>query len=520
MSINEGDTKTINKGSNKTINETIVWSVAGSDCSGLAGQVADIRAIEALGAHPCMITTAVTAQNNNGVIALNSLTKEQIDSQFEALKKDLPAKAIKVGLLPTQDSIKALNDFLKSYDGYLVLDPVMIATSGTSLVNELTITDYLPLIKQANIITPNLAELALISETTITDEDSIKQAAKILIEQHGAEAVLVKGGHLSEYPKVNHDTTFSHDYFLSKTTSFWLHSPVQKTNNTRGTGCVLAAAIATALAKGYSIEDSVVVGKMVINQGLRQSYSLPSKDLPQKGPLKITSWPNQSIDLPLLTSELPITTYEFAACDDKPLGLYPVVDRAHWLERLLPLGVTTIQLRVKDLEGEALEQEIQTAIKVAKDHGARLFINDYWSLAIKHGAYGVHLGQEDLEKADLTAINKAGLRLGLSTHCYYEVARSHAIRPSYLACGPVYHTDSKKMPWIPHGIDNLTQWKNLLPEYPWVGIGGINLERFPKVVATGVSGIAMISAITAADDPEKITQQMIQMFDASDAVGD
>lgn len=516
MSIND----TVDKAFNTTINESVVWSVAGSDCSGLAGQVADIRAIEALGAHPCMITTAVTAQNNSGVMALNSLTREQLDSQFDALKNDFPAKAIKVGLLPTQDSIRSLQDFLKSYAGYLVLDPVMIATSGNQLVEELTIEDYLPLIMQANLITPNLAELALLSQITITDESSIKKAATVLMEHHGAEAVLVKGGHLSEYPQVNHDASYSHDYFLSKTTSFWLHSPVQKTNNTRGTGCVLAASIATALAKGYSIEDSVVIGKMAINQGLRQSYSLPSEDLPQKGPLKITSWPNQSIDLPLLTSELSISTYQFPVCGDESLGLYPVVDRAHWLEKLLPLGVTTIQLRVKDLEGEALEQEIQEAVKIAKDYDARLFINDYWSLAIKYDAYGVHLGQEDLEVADLAAINKAGLRLGLSTHCYYEVARAHAICPSYLACGPVYHTDSKKMPWIPHGIDNLTKWKNLLPEYPWVGIGGINLERFPKVVATGVSGIAMISAITTVDDPETVTKQMIQMFNASDNVGD
>lgn len=178
----------------------------------------------------------------------------------------------------------------------------------------------------------------------------------------------------------------------------------------------------------------------------------------------------------------------------------------------MPLGIRTIQLRVKDLQGDALDNEIQKGVAIAERYKARLFINDHWQLAIKHKAYGVHLGQEDLDDADLAAISQAGLYLGVSTHCFYEVARAHAIKPSYLACGPVYHTDSKQMPWIPHGITNLSYWKNLMQSYPWVAIGGINADRIAEVASTGVSGIAMISAITQAKHPEQMASQMMQLI--------
>jgi thiamine-phosphate pyrophosphorylase len=94
------------------------------------------------------------------------------------------------------------------------------------------------------------------------------------------------------------------------------------------------------------------------------------------------------------------------------LGLYLVVNSVEWIARLLGAGVTTLQLRIKDLSSEKLEEDISTAISLGKQYGARLFINDYWQLAIKHGAYGVHLGQEDLDSADLLAIHRAELRLG------------------------------------------------------------------------------------------------------------
>ncbi len=482
----------------------IVWSVAGSDCSGLAGQVADIRAIEALGAHACMITTAVTAQNSKKVVALNPLSEKQITSQFNALKDDLPADAIKVGLLPTVGSIEALKEFLKEYDGKLVVDPVMVSSSGKALMDAKAQEAFKTLYHHIDLLTPNIPELELLTSRKIEKLKDIEFAVDDILSA-GVKAVLVKGGHSNE--------DFCADYFCDgavgkETESFWLRSERQHQANTRGTGCVLAASIATAWALNHSLKDAIVIGKMQINQAIENGYRVGLG----KGPLKPLSWPAKQRYMPMLSDHYEEKDFSFPDCGEGKLGLYPVVDSAQWVQRLVAIGVTTIQLRVKDLTGEELEAEIKNAIASAEKYNARLFINDYWQLAIKHKAYGAHLGQEDLDTADLYAISKAGLRLGISTHCYYEVARAHAIKPSYLACGPVYHTDSKQMPWIPHGVENLSYWVDTMSEYPWVAIGGINLERFEEVAKTKVSGIAMISAITQAENPASIAQQMMALL--------
>ena len=200
-----------------------------------------------------------------------------------------------------------------------------------------------------------------------------------------------------------------------------------------------------------------------------------------------------------------------------PIGLYPVVDSAEWLSRILPCGVTTIQLRVKNLSGVALEKEIQQSIEIATQYNCRLFINDYWQLAIKFKAYGVHLGQEDLCTADLNAIHQAGLRLGISTHCHYEVARAHRYKPSYIACGPVYHTNTKQMPWVPHGLKGFAYWRELL-SYPLVAIGGINESRIENLKSLSPDGIAMITAITLAKDPQATTRKFAQQINEKELI--
>lgn len=195
----------------------------------------------------------------------------------------------------------------------------------------------------------------------------------------------------------------------------------------------------------------------------------------------------------------------FRACHH--LGLYPVVDSYAWVEKLLPRGVKTIQLRIKQAHAR-LEEEISKSIGCAKQHGATLFVNDYWKLALELGAEAVHLGQEDLASADLKAIRKADLLLGISTHCLAEVERAFAIAPSYIACGPIYATTSKIMPFAPQGIERLAYWCQSLP-FPIVAIGGINLDRVPAVLAAGAKGVALISAITKAADPIKATDELL-----------
>jgi len=198
------------------------------------------------------------------------------------------------------------------------------------------------------------------------------------------------------------------------------------------------------------------------------------------------------------------------------LGLYPVVDSVMWIERLLEAGGRTLQLRIKDKQDHEVEADVVAAIALGKRYAARLFINDYWRLAIKHSAYGVHLGQEDLETTDLSAIRNAGLRLGVSTHDDMEIDVALAARPSYIALGHVFPTQTKQMPSAPQGLAQLTSHVTRLKDYPTVAIGGISLAHAPQVLATGVGSIAVVSAITQAADWRLATQQLIDLAGVGD----
>jgi thiamine-phosphate diphosphorylase len=191
----------------------------------------------------------------------------------------------------------------------------------------------------------------------------------------------------------------------------------------------------------------------------------------------------------------------FALCPAK-LGLYPVLPTADWVERVLDYGVKTVQLRSKQPKSPALTQEIERCVAAGRKHDAQLFINDHWQEAVAAGAYGVHLGQEDLRDADLGAIAAAGVRLGLSTHGYFEMLTALHFRPSYLACGAVFATTTKSMPTAPQGLARLSRYVKLLDGVvPMVAIGGIDGNVLPEVLATGAGSAAVVRAVTEAAEP-------------------
>lgn len=195
------------------------------------------------------------------------------------------------------------------------------------------------------------------------------------------------------------------------------------------------------------------------------------------------------------------------------MGVYPIVDRAEQLQNLYSAGITTAQLRVKDLCGDALEQEIREAIRISEVYGARLFINDHWELALKHRAYGVHLGQEDIVEANIHAISHAGIRLGISTHTQEEIAKIECYNPSYIAIGPLFETHSKKLSYNTVGLKALKAWSTHL-SCPLVVIGGIGSENIEAVVATGsVDGVAVISAVLEEGEVSvEKTKALIALF--------
>lgn len=203
----------------------------------------------------------------------------------------------------------------------------------------------------------------------------------------------------------------------------------------------------------------------------------------------------------------------FPACP-RALGLYAVLPTAEWVGRMARAGVPTVQLRFKSDDAAAVRREVEAAVQAVRGTQALLFINDHWRAAMAAGAYGVHLGQEDMEIADFAAILSAGLRLGLSSHGYAEMLRADQLSPSYIAMGAVYPTTLKRMATAPQGPGRLGAYVRLMRDYPGVAIGGIDAGRFPEIKATGVGSLAVVRAITGAANPEQAASRLMAAWAA------
>lgn len=227
------------------------------------------------------------------------------------------------------------------------------------------------------------------------------------------------------------------------------------------------------------------------------------------GAVQPALWPDHPEDFGL--QPLP-RAQAFAACPQN-LGLYAVLPDADWVGRMARAGVPTVQLRFKSDDAAAIEREVRDAVQAVQGTPALLFINDHWQVAIAAGAYGIHLGQEDLDAlsaTELHALRASGLRLGVSTHGYAEMVRADAVGPSYIAMGAVFPTTLKKMATAPQGVGRLGVYAQLLRHYPQVAIGGIGAEQFAEVMATGVGSIAVVRALVNASNPEAEAAQLMQ----------
>ncbi len=266
----------------------------------------------------------------------------------------------------------------------------------------------------------------------------------------------------------------------------------------------------TLLALEFPLEDALVLARAASNVSRGtwpahyQSFPIPVLEDER---LNISvGWANQG------------TSLSFPELTKNSLGLYPVVDDVEWIDRLLKLGINTVQLRIKNPQQADLEQQVARSIELGREHNAQVFINDYWQLALKHGAFGVHLGQEDIEESNLSQLSQAGIKIGLSTHGYYELLRIVQINPSYIALGHIFPTTTKQMPSKPQGLVRLSLYQQLidtipyteeLTGYPTVAIGGIDQSTAAQVWECGVSSLAVVRAITLATDPQKV----IKFFD-------
>ena len=229
------------------------------------------------------------------------------------------------------------------------------------------------------------------------------------------------------------------------------------------------------------------------------------------GVFNTQAWPCEPIDFGLSTTP---SDQAFAPCP-KALGLYAVLPDAHWVARMVDLGVPTVQLRFKSDDALAVEREVQAAVKAAQGSQSLLFINDHWQAAIAAGAYGVHLGQEDMQDAPLARIRASGLRLGLSSHGYVEMLQAAKQEPSYIALGAVFPTTLKRMATAPQGLGRLNMYARLMRHQSLVAIGGIDLAAMPAVLQSGVGSVAVVRAITGAEDvAASVAQLQAQMAKA------
>jgi thiamine-phosphate pyrophosphorylase len=190
---------------------------------------------------------------------------------------------------------------------------------------------------------------------------------------------------------------------------------------------------------------------------------------------------------------------------------YPIFDSAEWLARMLPLGVGFCQLRVKDRHEQDTRREVSESLALAKRHGATLVVNDYWQLAIEEGAEWVHLGQEDLDNADLKALRRAGVKVGISTHDHAELERALSTDPDYVALGPVYPTILKKMKWAEQGLERVSEWKARVGDIPLCAIGGMTVERAGAVFDAGADLISVVTDITLDERPERRVREWLEV---------
>ena len=216
------------------------------------------------------------------------------------------------------------------------------------------------------------------------------------------------------------------------------------------------------------------------------------------------AWPDEPADFGLSTEP---SAKAFPSCPHA-LGLYAVLPDAAWVARMVALGVPTVQLRFKSDDAQAVQREVQAAVQAVQGSQSLLFINDHWQAAIEAGAYGVHLGQEDMQEAPLERIRASGLRLGLSSHGYVEMLRAAQHEPSYIALGAVFPTTLKRMETAPQGLGRLNTYARLMRHRSLVAIGGIDLAAMPSVLQSGVGSVAVVRAITGAEDVAASVRQL------------
>jgi hydroxymethylpyrimidine kinase / phosphomethylpyrimidine kinase / thiamine-phosphate diphosphorylase len=487
----------------------IIWSIAGTDSGGGAGLAADQRAADALGVHCCTVVAGITAQSTTEVTHIEATPPDVLQAQLDTLAADMPPRVIKTGLLGSAENVRVLARFIDRLrqDGplALVVDPVLRASTGAALANATLRAAYSDLLlPRATVITPNQSEaVALLGDGCPDDIPAQSQALRAL----GCEAVVITGG---DAAAISHHSSLSLDWLDTPHARGWLSLPRENTPHNHGTGCTFASALAAALALGWVVADAAVLAKMCATHALRHARAVGRGVGPVIAHAGFATEPSL---LPQLSLGLEAPTGWASRAATRQPGVYAIVDSAERAVAMLSATPTvdTLQLRMKQpagLDDAAWTAQLHEAIlntqRSADDAGVLLVINDHWRTAVQAGAHAIHLGQEDLlslsaqDLQQLQAAREKGMQLGISSHSLWELCRAAAMAPDLIACGPVWPTTTKDMPWLPQGLENLAWWAHMAPA-PVVGIGGIlSPDQLRAVAATGAAGGCVVRGLGEA----------------------
>ena len=312
---------------------------------------------------------------------------------------------------------------------------------------------------------------------------------------------------------ISRHASLSLDWLDTPHAQGWLSLPREDTPHNHGTGCTFASALAAALALGWVVADAAVLAKMAATFALRHARAVG------RGVGPVVARAGFALE-PSLLPQLSLNSRppeRWAARPRGPApGVYAIVDSAERVEAVLGVSptVSTIQLRMKRPPGQndaawadQLTQHVQRSQRAAEQAGATLVVNDHWQLALAAGARALHLGQQDLldltsaEHEQLARARQEGVRLGISSHSLWELCRAAGQAPDLIACGPVWPTTTKDMPWRPQGLDNLAWWAHMAPA-PVVGIGGVMApEQLQAVAASGAAGGCVVRGL--GEDPAR-----------------
>ena len=460
-----------------------------------------MRAIEAFGLTGCSAVTAITAQGANGIASIlccdPDLVSQQIDSAFQSFD----VGAVKIGMLGSAEVVNAVADCLKKHQPKnIVLDPVLVSTSGTKLLNDAgkaaLIEKLLPV---ADVITPNVAELGQLSRMPV-DTDAQKISAAKSLKTKPDATVIVTGG--------DSERTCRDLIVGSHATVPFLDSPPVRTIHSHGTGCLFSTSIAAALAKGCSVSDAIHRAKMIVYWGLQ------SPIVPMSG----RGYPSMSGEF--LAREIPARSSSFVSGVQ---GLYALTDpilnpsrsNDEVVKAALAGGAKIVQLRDKLISGKDLLSEARRLAGLCEDR-ALFIINDQVDIAERCNADGVHLGPDDMHPREARERLGWTVLIGCSVSTLDE---AYAVIPyaSYLAVGAIFGSSTKHDAGPAVGVDRIREIKDAFPGIPIVAIGGINLSNISSVAAAGADAAAVVSAIVCADDAEQAARDLLAEFERGKA---